>query len=87
MVNELHHFIGGERLKGTSGRFGDVFNPATGEVSARVPFADAAETQAAIAAAEAAFPEWAATPVPARARVMFPFSRAHRGPPRRARPR
>ena len=73
MVNELHHFIGGERLKGTSGRFGDVFNPATGEVSARVPFADAAETQAAIAAAEAAFPEWAATPVPARARVMFRF--------------
>ena len=73
MARELHHFIGGKAVGGTSGRFGDVFNPATGEVSARVPFADRPETEAAIAAAEAAFPAWAQTPVPARARIMFRF--------------
>ena len=73
MARELHHFIGGERIAGASGRFGDVFNPATGEVSARVPFANRLETEAAIATAEAAFPAWAATPVPARARLMFRF--------------
>ena len=73
MARELHHFIGGKRVAGASGRFGDVFNPATGEVSARVPFANRPETEAAIATAEAAFPAWAATPVPARARLMFRF--------------
>ena len=37
MEKILHHFINGQKVEGTSGRFGDVFNPATGEVSARVP--------------------------------------------------
>ena len=32
MTTELTHFIGGKHVKGTSGRFADVFNPATGEV-------------------------------------------------------
>ena len=39
MAQELHHFIGGKAVKGKSGRFGDVFNPATGEVAKRVPLA------------------------------------------------
>ena len=38
-MKELTHFIAGKHVKGASGRFGDVFNPATGEVQARVPFA------------------------------------------------
>ena len=40
-MKELTHFIAGNHVKGTSGRFGDVFNPATGEVQAKVPFASA----------------------------------------------
>ena len=73
MTKELHHFIGGKRVVGKSGRFGDVFNPTTGEVSGRAPLASSSETAAAIAIAEAAFPAWAAQSPQARARVMFRF--------------
>ncbi len=73
MVETLHHYIGGKAVSGNSGRFGDVFNPATGEQSARVPLASADDTASAIAAAAAAFPAWAATPPLIRARVMFRF--------------
>ena len=71
MPNELHHFIGGAHVSGESGRFGEVYNPATGEVSARVPFASTEEVDKAVEVAEAAFPAWAATPTPKRAAVMF----------------
>jgi len=37
MVRELSHYIGGRRVDGTSGRYGDVFDPCTGEVQAKVP--------------------------------------------------
>ena len=65
MAKELSHFIDGKRVAGKSGRFADVFNPATGEAAARVPLADADEVRAAIVSAARAFPAWAATP-PAR---------------------
>lgn len=74
MTTIIDHFIQGQRVTGTSGRFGDVYNPATGEVTAKVPLATAAETQRAIDAASAAFPAWAATPPLRRARVMFRFN-------------
>ena len=51
MAKELHHFIGGRKVKGTSGRFGDVFNPNTGEKTALVPLASGDEVRAAIASA------------------------------------
>ncbi|HSR55125.1 MAG TPA: CoA-acylating methylmalonate-semialdehyde dehydrogenase, partial [Alphaproteobacteria bacterium] len=73
MAAELHHFIGGKQVSGESGRSGDVFDPATGRVQARVPLAGAQEVNAAIAAAREAFPAWAATPPQRRARVMFKF--------------
>ncbi len=73
MTQELHHFIGGKAVKGKSGRFGDVLNPATGEVTKRVPLASADETKKAITAAEAALPEWAATPPAKRCQVIFKF--------------
>ncbi len=73
MTQELHHFIGGEKVKGTSGRFGDVFNPATGEVIRKAPLATAGEVRAAIKSAAAAWPAWAATPPARRAQVMFRF--------------
>jgi malonate-semialdehyde dehydrogenase (acetylating)/methylmalonate-semialdehyde dehydrogenase len=69
----LHHFIGGERVTPDGGTFGDVFNPATGLPSARVPLADAATTVAAVEAAQSALHGWAALPPLRRARVMFRF--------------
>ena len=62
MTKTLHHFINGKPVQGTSGRFGDVFNPATCEKAARVPFASKAEVATAVAAAKAALPGWSATP-------------------------
>jgi malonate-semialdehyde dehydrogenase (acetylating)/methylmalonate-semialdehyde dehydrogenase len=70
---ELSHFVGGKRVQGTSGRFGDVFNPTLGVATARVPLASKAETEAAIANAQAAFEGWANTSPLTRARVMFKF--------------
>ena len=72
-MQDLAHFIDGARVAGTSGRFGDVFDPATGQATKRVPLASATEVAAAIASAVRAFPAWAATPPVRRARVMFRF--------------
>src|SRR6202045_3731065 len=72
-MRELTHFIAGGAAKGASGRFGDVFNPATGEVQARVPLASRAELRAAVEVAQKAFAEWSAINPQRRARVMFNF--------------
>jgi malonate-semialdehyde dehydrogenase (acetylating)/methylmalonate-semialdehyde dehydrogenase len=72
-MREIGHFIGGKQVVGTSGRTGDVFNPNTGEVQAKVALASKAEVETAIANAQAAFPGWAATNPQRRARVMFKF--------------
>ena len=73
MATTLRHIISGKPVSGTSGRFGDVFNPATGAVACKVPLASADETRHAIQAAKAAFPAWADTPLMKRARVFFRF--------------
>jgi malonate-semialdehyde dehydrogenase (acetylating)/methylmalonate-semialdehyde dehydrogenase len=73
MVKDIGHWIGGKHVKGTSGRFGDIYNPNTGEVAARVAFAAKAELRAAVANAMAAQPEWAAKNPQSRARVMLKF--------------
>ena len=70
-MRDIGHFIAGKPVAGTSGKFGDVYNPAAGEVSGRVALADTAEVNKAAAAAAAAWPAWAATPPLRRARVMF----------------
>jgi malonate-semialdehyde dehydrogenase (acetylating)/methylmalonate-semialdehyde dehydrogenase len=72
-MRQIGHFIGGKEVAGKSGRQGDVFNPNTGEVQAKVALAGKAEVEAAIANAEAAQPAWAATNPQRRARVMFKF--------------
>jgi len=72
-VRELSHFIDGRRVSGASGSFADVFDPALGRVTARVPVASAAEVDAAVAAAKAAFSAWSETPPLKRARLMFKF--------------
>ncbi len=67
------HFIHGQRTAGQGSRTQDVFNPATGAVTGCVSLGDAADVDAAVAAAQAAFPAWADTPPIRRARVMFKF--------------
>ncbi len=73
MPEHLHHFINGHAFAGSGERHGDVFDPATGQISARVPFASAAEVESAVAAAQAAFPAWSAVTPLNRARVLFRF--------------
>ncbi|MHB1220245.1 MAG: CoA-acylating methylmalonate-semialdehyde dehydrogenase [Alphaproteobacteria bacterium] len=72
-MSTIEHFINGKTVKGRSGRYGDVFNPATGEVTKKVSLATKEEVGEAVAAAAAAFPKWATTPPLVRARVMFRF--------------
>ncbi len=72
-MEELYHIIGGERVKGTSGRFADIYNPAIGEVEKKVPLANADELNAAIANAKEAQPAWGATNPQKRGRVMMKF--------------
>ena len=72
-MQELTHYIGGEHVKGTSGRFADVYNPATGEVQAKVPLANAEEMAGAVAIAAEAQVAWAATNPQRRARVLMAF--------------
>jgi len=73
MSKQLSHWIEGRHVAGHSGREAEVTNPATGEVTAQVPFASADETREAIAAAWKALPDWAAQTPLKRARVMFRF--------------
>ncbi len=72
-MREIGHFVGGKEVKGTSGRFGDVFNPNTGEVQAKVALAKHSEVEHAIAVAEAAQPAWADMNPQRRARVLMKF--------------
>src|SRR6266436_729733 len=72
-MSDIYHYIEGKRAEGTSGRWGDVYNPATGEKSRRVAFAGSGEVDRAVQAAAAAFPAWAATPPLTRARILFKF--------------
>jgi malonate-semialdehyde dehydrogenase (acetylating)/methylmalonate-semialdehyde dehydrogenase len=72
-IEQIHHFIGGQRVAGSKGRSQDVYNPATGEVSGQVALATGDDVAAAVAAAKAAFPKWADTPPIRRARLMNRF--------------
>ncbi|MBV8537514.1 MAG: CoA-acylating methylmalonate-semialdehyde dehydrogenase, partial [Alphaproteobacteria bacterium] len=70
------------RVPGRSGRFGDIFEPNTGEIHGRVAFASDEEIDAAVRSAVEAQPAWAAVNPQRRARVMFEFKRlleAHMG--------
>jgi malonate-semialdehyde dehydrogenase (acetylating)/methylmalonate-semialdehyde dehydrogenase len=69
----IGHFVNGRILSGAGERYGNVFDPARGEVTGRVSFAGKKEVEEAVASAAAAFPAWAATPPLRRARVLFRF--------------
>jgi malonate-semialdehyde dehydrogenase (acetylating) / methylmalonate-semialdehyde dehydrogenase len=72
-MRTIGHFIGGREVKGTSGRFADVFQPMTGDVQAQVALASKAELRAAVENAKSAQPEWAATNPQRRVRVLMKF--------------
>lgn len=74
-MQELTHYINGKHVKGTSGRFSDVFNPATGEVQAKCPLASVEELNQAVADAAVAQEKWAAVNPQRRARVLMEFVR------------
>ena len=70
---DIGHWINGKHVAGGSGRFADIFNPATGEVQGRVALASKAELDSATADAAAAQVKWGATNPQRRARVMMAF--------------
>ena len=72
-VQQLGHYISGAPVASSSGRFKDVFNPATGQVTGSVALAAVEEVDAAVKAAKAAFPAWSETAPIKRARILFKF--------------
>ena len=70
---EVAQYIQGARSAGSSTRTQPVYNPATGAVARQVRLGNAADVDAAVASALAAFPAWSDTPPIRRARVMFKF--------------
>jgi len=72
-MTDLHHFIHGEKVAGTSGRFGPVYNASTGEQAAQVPLASVEEMEAVFKSSAEAAAAWGAQSPVLRARVMFKF--------------
>ena len=72
-LSTITHWIAGKPWDGAIERWGDVYNPARGEPSARVAFAEAATVDAAVAAAADAARSWGRTSLAARARILFAF--------------
>src|SRR5579862_9643769 len=70
-ANKVTNYINGQWAASQSSDWRDVVNPATGEVLTSVPLADAADVNAAVEAAAAAFPEWRRTPPEDRIQPLF----------------
>jgi len=73
ITKTIGHFVNGGILPGSGDRYGNVYDPARGKVTARLAFAGRKEVEEAVASAAAALPAWAATPPLRRARVLFRF--------------
>jgi malonate-semialdehyde dehydrogenase (acetylating) / methylmalonate-semialdehyde dehydrogenase len=72
-VDPVKLLIAGKWESFDTPRSGEVYNPSTGRVIARVPFTTPADVDRAVQAAAAALPAWAETPVVDRARLLFRF--------------
>jgi malonate-semialdehyde dehydrogenase (acetylating) / methylmalonate-semialdehyde dehydrogenase len=73
MATTLYHWKSGEIFEGSSGRFSDVTNPATGEVTAQLALASEDDVNDVVAAALAAFPRWRDTSLTKRTQILFAF--------------
>ena len=67
----VHHWMGGRRVAGMSGRRGAVYNPATGTMAREVDFASVEEVDAAVRAGREAFPAWRTTSLSKRTEILF----------------
>ncbi|WP_086561864.1 CoA-acylating methylmalonate-semialdehyde dehydrogenase [Streptomyces africanus] len=72
-MKTITHWIDGKPVEGTSGRFGPVYNPATGAQEKQVAFATVDEVDAAVASAKAAFESWGASSLAKRTAVLFKY--------------
>ena len=72
-MKHLTHWIGGKPADGEAERHGDVYDPATGQVSGQVDFATPAEVDLAVATAKDAFGDWRRVSLAKRASVLFAF--------------
>jgi malonate-semialdehyde dehydrogenase (acetylating) / methylmalonate-semialdehyde dehydrogenase len=73
VAEKVPYLQGGKWVQSRTDRWGDVFNPSTGQVIAKVPFCSAEEVDAVVRTAAAALDEWAATPAVDRSKVLFKF--------------
>jgi malonate-semialdehyde dehydrogenase (acetylating)/methylmalonate-semialdehyde dehydrogenase len=67
------HWIGGKPWNGVAERAGDIYDPATGQITGQVDFATAAVVDQAVAAAGEAFTRWRTASLAQRSNVMFAF--------------
>ena len=72
-MDKILHYVGGAYETGSGDRWGDIYNPATGEVQAKVAMATKSDLDAAVERAAKAQPAWAAVNPQRRARVMMKF--------------
>ena len=72
-MRTINHWIAGKEVSSAPERVGDVYNPATGEVSSQVAFASPQDVDAAVEAAKTGLAEWGTTSLTRRARVLFSF--------------
>ena len=70
-VPVMRNYINGEWVDVAAEKFGSIFNPATGEKIAEVPYSSGKEVDLAVAAAREAYPAWRRTPPLTRARYLF----------------
>src|SRR5438067_2409349 len=70
-IEEIQHWIDGERVAGESGRTGPVFNPASGRQTGEVAFASVEEIDRAVQAAKRAFDTWRSVSLSRRTDLFF----------------
>ena len=70
-MKTITHWIDGKPVEGTSGRFGPVYDPATGAQEKQVAFASVDEVDAAVASAKAAFTSWGESSLAKRTGILF----------------
>jgi malonate-semialdehyde dehydrogenase (acetylating)/methylmalonate-semialdehyde dehydrogenase len=69
----INHWIDGGFQPSASDRFGNVYNPATGAVIAKLPMGGASDLETAVKSAKHAFHSWSTTSITKRAKLMFKF--------------
>lgn len=74
MTYKVNHFIAGKVVENPNGKFQDLYNPATGEVTGKVALANKSDVEKAVAAAKTAFPSWSTTTPINRARILSKFN-------------